>query len=179
MGGEGACSPLPHDPARRSAPGGSRRRGLLRAPCVRRGSQSSPLLGTDSTSPRPLRPVPPMRTFDAISNTSLSQESLLVVRPFTHFRNLLRFWRSSRSDSTVSLSDVKRLLPNARTHPFAARLPDLRHRPLVTSASRSLARSRWSAPPSIRSLSIGPKFRSTLPPHTRSPSCIRASRRSL
>jgi len=50
--------------------------------------------------------------------------------------------------------------PQAGTHSFTARPPDLRHRPLVTRASRSVARSPWSARPSIRFLFIGPQPRS-------------------
>jgi hypothetical protein len=69
--------------------------------------------------------------------------------------------------------------PQVRTHSFAARPPDLRHRPLVTRALRSFARSPWSASPSIRFLFIGPQLRSTLPPHNRSPSCSCASLHSL
>jgi len=69
--------------------------------------------------------------------------------------------------------------PQVRTHSFAARRPDLRHRTLVTRASRPLARSPCSAVPSIRFLFIGPQLRSTLPPHTRSPSCSCASLHSL
>ena len=66
--------------------------------------------------------------------------------------------------------------PQVRTHSFTARPPDLRRFPLVTRASRSVARSPWSAAPSIRRLFIGPQLRSTLPPHTRSPSCSCPSR---
>jgi len=69
--------------------------------------------------------------------------------------------------------------PQVRTHSFAAQPPDLRRLPLVTRASRSRARSPWSATPFIRFLFIGPQLRSTLPPHTRSPSCSCASLRSL
>ena len=69
--------------------------------------------------------------------------------------------------------------PQVRTHSFTARPPDLRHRTLVTRASRPFARSPCSAPPSIRFLFIGPQLRSALPPHTRSPSCSCASLHSL
>jgi len=69
--------------------------------------------------------------------------------------------------------------PQVRTHSFTARPPDLRRFPLITRASRFLARSPWSATPSIRFLFIGPQLRSTLPSHTRSPSCSCASLRSL
>ena len=46
-------------------------------------------------------------------------------------------------------------------------------------ASRSLARSPWSAPPLIRFLYVGPRLRSTLPSHGRSPFRSCASLRSL
>ena len=48
--------------------------------------------------------------------------------------------------------------PQVRTHSFTAPPPDLRCRPLVTRASRSHARSPWSATPSIRFLFIGPQL---------------------
>src|SRR5438093_3321320 len=41
--------------------------------------------------------------------------------------------------------------------------PDLRRRPLVTRASRSLARSPWASSPTIRFLFVGPQVRSPLP----------------
>src|SRR5213595_3770440 len=47
--------------------------------------------------------------------------------------------------------------------------PDLRRLPLITRTSRFSARSSWSAPPSIRFVSLGSQLRSTLPPHDRSP----------
>lgn len=57
-----------------------------------------------------------------------------------------------------------------RTHSFPAQPPDLRHFALTTRASRFRARSPCLAAPRIRFLSIGSQFRSTLPPHARSPS---------
>ena len=92
---------------------------------------------------------------------------------------LLRLRLTSRSGSHRHPFRHKARSPQVRTHSFTARPPDLRRRPLVTRASRSVARSPWSAPPSIRFLFIGPQLRSTLPPHTRSPSCSCASLRSL
>ena len=62
---------------------------------------------------------------------------------------------------------------------FTAQPPDLRHQALTTTASQSRACSPCLAPPQIRFLFIGSRFRSTLPPHTRSPSCSCASLRSL
>src|SRR5690606_23431991 len=67
--------------------------------------------------------------------------------------------------------------PQVRTPPFSTRPPDLRRRPLTTRASRSLARSPWSAPPRIRLLYAGPWMRSTRPSHSRSPFCSCASLR--
>ena len=69
--------------------------------------------------------------------------------------------------------------PQVRTHSFTAQPPDLRHFALATRASRLLARSPCSAAPCIRFLSIGSQFRSTLPPHGRSPFRSCASLRSL
>jgi hypothetical protein len=53
--------------------------------------------------------------------------------------------------------------PRVRISAFAARPPDLRRLALVTTASRSLARSPCSAPPRIRFLFVGPQLRSPLP----------------
>ena len=59
--------------------------------------------------------------------------------------------------------------PRIRTTPFRARPSDLRHCLLVMGASRILARSPQAAPPDIRFLFVGPRFRSALPSHGRSP----------
>src|ERR1035441_2950199 len=92
---------------------------------------------------------------------------------------LLRPRLTSRSDLHRCPFKHEARSPQVRTHSFTARPPDLRHRNLVTRASRFIARSPCSAPPSIRFLFIGPQFRSTLPPHNRSPSCSCASLHSL
>ena len=93
----------------------------------------------------------------------------------------LRPLLTSRSGSHRHPFRHKERSPQVRTHSFTARPPDLRRPPWswVMGASRSVARSPWSASPSIRCLSIGPQLRSTLPPHTRSPSCSCASLRPL
>src|SRR5713101_3637299 len=52
--------------------------------------------------------------------------------------------------------------PQVRVVTFPAQPPDLRRLPLVARASRSLARSPWSAPPPIRFLFVGSRFRSPL-----------------
>ena len=65
--------------------------------------------------------------------------------------------------------------PQVRTHSFTPRPPHLRHHGLVTRALRILARSPCPVALCIRFLFIGPQIRSTLPPHTRSPSCSCAS----
>ena len=69
--------------------------------------------------------------------------------------------------------------PRVRTPPFTARPPNLRQRPLAMRASRFLARSPWPPPPCIRFLSVGPRLRSTLLSHGRSPFRSCASLRSL
>jgi hypothetical protein len=69
--------------------------------------------------------------------------------------------------------------PRIRMHSVAAQPPDLRHLALITRASRSLARSPCHAPAYIRFLLTDKQRRSTLPRHTRSPSCSCASLRSL
>jgi len=93
----------------------------------------------------------------AKSLVMLTSRSTLRRRPFSH---------EARS-------------PRVGTHSFTAQPPDLRRFALITRASRFHARSPCSATPSIRFLSIGSQLRSTLPPHTRSPSCSCASLRSL
>src|SRR6202035_1660811 len=69
--------------------------------------------------------------------------------------------------------------PRVRTSTFAARPPDLRRLALVTTASRSTARSPRSAPPSIRFLFVGPQLRSTLPSRQPRGPALCASLRSL
>ena len=85
---------------------------------------------------------------------------------------------SSTTACAGALSGSTPRSPQVRTHSFTARSPNLRHHPLVTRASRFLARSPWTAPPCIRFLSIDPQLRSTLPPHGRSPFRSCASLRS-
>ena len=53
--------------------------------------------------------------------------------------------------------------PQVRARIFPAQPPDLRRRPLVARASRSSARSPWSASPRIRFLFVGWQLRSPLP----------------
>ena len=52
--------------------------------------------------------------------------------------------------------------PQVRGVAFPAQPPDLPRLPLVARASRLLARSPWSAPPPIRFLFVGSRFRSPL-----------------
>jgi hypothetical protein len=162
-------------------------------PVHRRGS---PHRLRPGTSPHALR-IPPHGGHPALRRTDF------VLRPASRYS---RFWiwhpsserqrdfnppeqcaaqRTLRPRLT-SRSDLHRRpfrhearSPQVRTHSFTARPPDLRHRNLVTRASRSLARSPCSVPPSIRFLFIGPQLRSALPPHNRSPSCSCASLHSL
>jgi len=68
--------------------------------------------------------------------------------------------------------------PQVRTRSFPAQSPHLRRLALTTRASRSLARSPCSASPSMRFVFLDSRFRSTLPPHARSPSRSCASLRS-
>jgi hypothetical protein len=137
-------------------------------------------LGQEGLHPAPSQPAPLAWTSDAVPFVSSCRIPLLLVQPFIDSHRLLRHLLTSRSGwNTVALSGVRRDLPRIRTHSFVARPPDLRHRTLVTRASRMFACSPCSAPPSIRFLSIGPQVRSKLPPHTRSPSCNCASLRSL
>jgi len=71
---------------------------------------------------------------------------------------------------TVKLMAPQFVKPYVKTNKNdVADAPDLRHLALTTRASRNVARSPCSAPPSIRFLSIGSQFRSTLPPHAQSP----------
>ena len=83
----------------------------------------------------------------------------------------LRRWRRPFSHEARS--------PQVRTRSFPAQPLDLRHLALTTRASWNVAHSPCSAAPHIQFLSIGSRFRSTLPPHTRSPLCSCASLRLL
>jgi hypothetical protein len=65
--------------------------------------------------------------------------------------------------------------PQVRTQSFPAQSSHLRHLALTTRASQSLACSPCSVPPSMRFVYLDSRFRSTLPSHTRSPSCSCAS----
>jgi hypothetical protein len=68
--------------------------------------------------------------------------------------------------------NTKARSPQVRPHSSTARPSDLRRRPLVTRASRFLARSPWSAPPHIHFLSIGPQFRSSFLPTVGRPTAV-------
>src|SRR5439155_3875818 len=131
------------------------------------------------------RTAPLAQASDAMLATSAWRQTLPLVRSFAcgsalqPSHRLLRPLLTSRSGSTPLPFRHKARSPQVRTHSFTARPPNLRRFPLITTASRFLARSPWSAPPSIRFLFIGPQLRSALPPHTRSPSCSCASLRSL
>src|SRR5258708_25076133 len=84
-------------------------------------------------------------------------------------RNLTR--RSPHRHGVNTPSRHTARSPQVRTHSFTSGPSDLRRHPLMTRASRLLACSSWSAAPSSRFLFIGPPLRSTLAPHSRSPSC--------
>ena len=119
------------------------------------------------------------QTSDALRSTSAWSRTLLLVRPFAHYRQLLRPLLTSRSALRRRPFSHEARSPRVRTHSFAAQPPDLRRLALITRASRNYARSPCSAAPSIRFLFIGSQLRSTLPPHNQSPSCSCASLRSL
>lgn len=104
--------------------------------------------------------------------------TLSLVRPFVK-KKLLRPLLTSRSGLHRRPFRHKARSPQVRSQSFTAQPPDLRCRPLTTRVSRFLARLPWSASPYIRFLFIGSRLRSTLPPHTRSPSCSCASLHSL
>ena len=128
------------------------------------------------------RTAPLLRASDAVHDSSTSCWTLLLVRPFAEKKTrLLRPLLTSRSDFFFHRRPFRRKArsPQVRTHSFTAQPPDLRHFALTTRASRFLARSPCSAAPCIRFLFIGSQFRSTLPPHARSPLRSCASLRSL
>src|SRR5437867_4049888 len=107
---------------------------------------------------------------------SHGRSALPTVRPFAASPPLLRPLLSPRSAHGRLLNERRPFrrearLPRIRALAFPARPPDLRRRPLVTRASRSFARSPWSASPAIRFLFVGPQFRSPLP--SASPSRLR------
>ena len=132
------------------------------------------------------RPAPLTRASDALHDSSTRCRTLLLVRSFASSpkpsrprHRLLRPLLTSRSDSHRRPFRHKARSPQVRTHSFTAQPPDLRHFALTTRASRFFARSPCLAAPSIRFLYIGSQFRSTLPPHGRSPFRSCASLRSL
>ena len=120
-----------------------------------------------------------MRASDAVHHPSTWRQALLLVRSFVPCRRLLRPLLTSRSGPHSCPFRHWTRSPQVRTHSFPAQPPDLRCFALTTRASRLLARSPCSAAPSIRFLSIGSQFRSTLPLHGRSPFRSCASLRSL
>ena len=114
------------------------------------------------------------------------------VSSVTHSRSVLRAFglasaapltRTTTTFADFSLRQGRRAFthkarsPRVRTHSFSAQPPDPRRLALITRASRFTARPPCSATPSSLFLYIGSELRSTLPPHTRSPSCSCASLR--
>jgi hypothetical protein len=93
------------------------------------------------------------------------QYALPSVRPFAPQCDaaLLRPRLTSRSTSRRRLFRREARPPQVRALAFPAKPPDLRRLPLVARASRSLARSPWSASPRIRFLFVGWRLRSPLP----------------
>ena len=110
---------------------------------------------------------------------SSRRSTLLLVRPFAPDWQLLRPLLTSRAVFPRRPFRHEARSPQVRTHSFPAQPPNLRYFALTTRASRFLARSPCLATPSIRFLSIGSQFRSTLPSLTQSPLCGCASLRSL
>ena len=104
------------------------------------------------------RPAPLRRASDAIQYSSTRRLTLLLVRPFAPYWQLLRPLLTSRSVSPRRPFRHKARSPRVRTHSFTTQPPDLHHLALATRASRLLARSPCSAAPSIRFLSIGSRF---------------------
>jgi hypothetical protein len=101
------------------------------------------------------------------------------AEPFIPCWQLLRPLLTSRSASGRRPFRHKTRSSQVRTHSFPAQPPNLRYSALTTRASGFLARPPCSATPSIRFLYIGSQFRSTLPPHGRSPCRSCASLRLL
>jgi len=99
-----------------------------------------------------------MQASDALPFSSTSRLTLLLVRPFAPYRQLLWPLLTSRSVSPRRPFRHKARSPRVRTHSFTAQPPGLRRFALATRASRLLARSPCSAAPSIRFLFIGSRF---------------------
>ena len=151
-----------------------------RAPSLRHPVASTPLHHVHRTPgfhPDPPAPVPVARASDALHRRSTRASTLLLVRPFV--LPLLRPLLTSRSVSPRRPFSHEARSPQVRTRSFTAQPPDLRHLALTTRASQNVACSPCSASPHIQFLSIGSRLRSTLPPHTQSPSCSCASLRLL
>jgi hypothetical protein len=84
------------------------------------------------------------------------------LAPWPASAPLLRPLLTSRSASRRCPFRRKARSPQVRTTPFPAQSPDLRRFPLVARASRSIARSPWSAAPRIQFLFVDSRFRSPL-----------------
>ncbi len=97
--------------------------------------------------------------------------ALLSVRPFA----AREATTTTSADFSLRLYAARRPFrrkarsPQVRTRPFTARPPDLRRLSLGHRSFAVIARSPRSASPRIRFLYIGPRFRSPLPSHGRSP----------
>ena len=122
-----------------------------------------------------------MRASDAVHDSSTRCWTLLLVRPFAPEKKKKLLWPLLTPRSAFPRRPFRHEArsPQVRTHSFTAQPPDLRHFALTTRASRLLAHSPCLAAPCIRFLFIGSQFRSTLPPHGRSPFRSCASLRSL
>ena len=124
------------------------------------------------------RLVPVPRASDALHDQATRALALRLVQPFAPCWRLLRPRLTSHAVSPRRPFSHKVRSPQVRTRSFPAQSPHLRRLALTTRASRSLARSPCSASPSMRFVFLDSRFRSTLPPHARSPSRSCASLRS-
>ena len=114
-------------------------------------------LGSTRSPCRPLQGAAPYCT-SPVPFTSPDDSSPLPIAPGATMASadFSRRWVASPFQAQARSPQVRPLA-------FPAPPPDLRPRPLVARASRSVARSPWVRPPRIRFLFVGSRVRSPLP----------------
>jgi hypothetical protein len=114
--------------------------------------------------------APLARASDALLDQATCRVTVLLVWPFAESLRLLRPLLTSRSGWHRCPFRHKTRSPQVRTRSFPAPPPHLRCLASTTRALQLLACSPCSASPHMRFVFLDSRFRSTLPPHVRSPS---------
>lgn len=162
--------PLPHHRTGGSASGGSEVDGLRLGVRVRESpSTLRRLRPVVAASPQALGVSSGCPDFCRLASSRCTVDSL-SFRLALRVRTLLRPLPTSRRHlAMVPFRAWGEISPGIRAPTVTAQLPDLRHRPLATGASQSLARPPRAPAPDIRFLFVGSSFRFPLPSHARSP----------